>query len=163
MKVPEQFRVRTGSLASDSSYGNSGAFIIPHYKISGYFINVISAEGEGWQHVSVSLVKTVQKVGKAYKNIYGTVGNKGGVTQSRRIDEVIEMVERCPTWEEMCFVKSLFWNDEEAVMQLHPPKSQWVNNHPYCLHLWKPMNAEIPLPDSLMVGYREANTTENET
>ncbi|WP_456813633.1 MULTISPECIES: DUF7694 domain-containing protein [unclassified Bradyrhizobium] len=35
---------------------------------------------------------------------------------------------RCPNWEEMCFVKDLFWNEEECVMQLHPPHSQYVNN-----------------------------------
>lgn len=28
---------------------------------------------------------------------------------------------RCPTWKEMCFIKDLFWEPEEAVMQLHPP------------------------------------------
>ena len=43
---------------------------------------------------------------------------------------------RCPNWKEMCFVKDLFWDEEEAVMQLHPPKSTWINNHPFCLHLW---------------------------
>ena len=28
---------------------------------------------------------------------------------------------RCPTWKEMCYVKDLFWNEDEAVMQFHPP------------------------------------------
>lgn len=60
--------------------------------------------------------------------------------------------DRCPTWDEMCLVKSIFWDDEDAVMQLHPPRSEWVNNHRYCLHLWRPVGAEIPLPPSLMVG-----------
>lgn len=60
--------------------------------------------------------------------------------------------DRCPTWEEMCEVKSLFWDDEDAVMQLHPPKSTWVSNHPYCLHLWRPIAQTIPLPPSMMVG-----------
>ena len=60
--------------------------------------------------------------------------------------------DRCPTWDEMCLVKSIFWDDEDAVMQLHPPLSEWVNNHRYCLHLWRPVGAEIPMPPSLMVG-----------
>ena len=59
---------------------------------------------------------------------------------------------RCPNWLEMCFAKGLFWEDEEAVMQLHPPKSDYVNCHPYCLHLWKPLETAIPLPPSIMVG-----------
>lgn len=59
---------------------------------------------------------------------------------------------RCPNWTEMCFVKDLFWEPEETVMQLHPPRSQWINQHPYCLHLWRPLNAEIPLPPRIAVG-----------
>lgn len=60
---------------------------------------------------------------------------------------------RCPNWAEMNFVKELFWDAEEAVMQLHPPRSRYVNNHPYCLHLWRPLEAEIPLPPTIAVGF----------
>lgn len=66
----------------------------------------------------------------------------------------IEGDRRTPTWEMMCRIKELFWDDEDVVMQLHPKKSEYVNMHPGCLHLWKPMNAEIPTPDSLMVGIK---------
>jgi hypothetical protein len=62
---------------------------------------------------------------------------------------------RCPYWKEMCWVKDLFWDAEEAVMQLHPPRSDWVNNHRHCLHLWRPGNGEIPLPPSIAVGHKE--------
>lgn len=62
--------------------------------------------------------------------------------------------KRCPTWEEMCFLKDLFWEEEEAVLQIHPPKSEYVNNHEYCLHLWKPKK-EIELPPSIMVGLKK--------
>lgn len=54
--------------------------------------------------------------------------------------------KRCPTWEEMCAIKDLFFEEGETVMQLHPPKSECVNLHPYCLHLWRPKRGEIPLP-----------------
>lgn len=68
----------------------------------------------------------------------------------------VSLPNRCPTWEEMCHIKSMFWDDEDAAMQLHHPRSDWVNNHRYCLHLWRPMNgASIPLPDSLLVGYKD--------
>ena len=60
--------------------------------------------------------------------------------------------ERCPTWDEMCFVKDLFWDPEEAVVQYHPPRSAYVNYHPYCLHLWKPVGVAIPLPPAACVG-----------
>lgn len=54
--------------------------------------------------------------------------------------------DRLPTWEEMCYVKSMFFDDEEAVVQFHPPKSRYVNIHPYVLHLWRPQGDEMPLP-----------------
>ncbi len=64
----------------------------------------------------------------------------------------VSLKNRCPNWPEMCFVKELFWDDEEVVMQLHPAKSEYINCHPYCLHLWRPLDATIPLPPSIMVG-----------
>lgn len=62
--------------------------------------------------------------------------------------------ERVPTWEEMCWLKSLFWDDEECVIQFHPPKSDYVNNHPHVLHLWKWTLGEIPRPPSIAVGIK---------
>jgi len=59
---------------------------------------------------------------------------------------------RTPTWGEMSFVKDLFWREDECVMQLHPPRSEYVNFHSRCLHLWRPLRAEIPTPPSLLVG-----------
>ncbi len=66
----------------------------------------------------------------------------------------ISTERRPPNWQEMCFVKDLFWEEEECVMQLHPPRSEYVNNHPYCLHLWRPVAAVIPMPPSIMVGIK---------
>lgn len=62
--------------------------------------------------------------------------------------------DRCPTWEEMCQVKDIFWDDADCVIQYHPPKSDYVNNHPYCLHLWRPIGIELPRPDSIFVGIK---------
>ena len=59
--------------------------------------------------------------------------------------------DRCPTWDEMCVVKSLFWSDDECVMQLHPAKADYINQHSYCLHLWRPKLAEIPMPPKVAV------------
>lgn len=54
--------------------------------------------------------------------------------------------ERTPTWEEMCYVKGLVWDDEEVVMQLHPKRSEYVDKHRFCLHLWRPVDGSIPTP-----------------
>lgn len=61
---------------------------------------------------------------------------------------------RCPSWEQMCAMKELFWDDDETCMQLHPAKKDYINNHPYCLHIWKPINEKIPTPPSIMVGFK---------
>src|SRR5262245_17916500 len=61
--------------------------------------------------------------------------------------------DRCPTWSEMEYVCRIFWDDDDCVMQLHPPRVEWVNCHPYTLHLWRPNDGrEIPRPDALLVG-----------
>ena len=64
--------------------------------------------------------------------------------------------DRCPTWDEMCQIKALFWGEEDCVVQYHTPRSEYVNNHPYCLHLWRPIGSVIPMPDSILVGVKEA-------
>jgi hypothetical protein len=63
----------------------------------------------------------------------------------------VSLENRCPNWKEMCFIKSLFWEDEECVIQFHPPKSVHVNNHNFCLHLWKKIGEEFQLPDIILV------------
>lgn len=60
--------------------------------------------------------------------------------------------ERCPTWDEMCIIKSIFWDDEDAVVQFHPPKSEYVNIHPNCLHLWRSISQKMPRPPKILVG-----------
>lgn len=63
---------------------------------------------------------------------------------------------RCPNWAEMEHVKRLFFRDDEAAMQLHVPADDHINNHPYCLHLWRPHASEIPRPPGWMVGLKSA-------
>lgn len=59
-----------------------------------------------------------------------------------------------PTWEDMCLIKDMFWEDDKCVVQYHPPKSEYVNNMSNCLHLWRPIALEIPIPPSLLVGLK---------
>jgi len=54
--------------------------------------------------------------------------------------------QRCPTWDEMQFVKELFWKDDEVVIQYHPAKKDYVNVHGHCLHMWRPLSGMIPMP-----------------
>jgi len=59
----------------------------------------------------------------------------------------------CPSWDLMCVVKDLFWEKTDVVIQYHPSDSDYINNHPGCLHLWQPTEAPIPVPPRILVGH----------
>jgi len=106
-RVPNRFREKTGALDSDDHYGNNGVFVIP-WKKSGELI-CIASDGLGWEHVSA----------RYHYKIRG------------------EEYDTTPSWEQMCFLKNTFWGPEDLVVQYHPIKSEYVNCHPYVLHLWR--------------------------
>ena len=60
--------------------------------------------------------------------------------------------DRCPSWEEMTKVKEGFWLPKETVYQIHPAATEYVNFHPFCLHLWRRIGSPLPLPPSVTVG-----------
>lgn len=57
----------------------------------------------------------------------------------------------CPTWEEMCAIKNMFFLPEECVIEYHPPRSDYVNDCETCLHLWRPSDGKIPMPPTEFV------------
>lgn len=67
-------------------------------------------------------------------------------------------LNKVPTWDDMCAIKELFFKDDEAVIQIHPPKDEYVNNMPNCLHLWRANDREMILPPAFMVGLRKGQT-----
>ena len=87
----------------------------------GRAIFCICSDGMGWEHVSIS----IRLVGKGKTDI--------------------------PTWNEMCYVKDMFWDEEDCVVQFHPPKSQYINTHPHVLHLWRSTEYTFPAPDKILV------------
>ena len=114
-----------GELKSTEADGMNGAFWIPCYnaKTERYdLLGVISSDGGGWEHVSVTVQSSKRSQGQA------------------------------PSWEQMCRVKRAFWDEEETVVEYHVPMSEWVNEHPGCLHLWKKIGYEYPRPPGLFVG-----------
>lgn len=64
----------------------------------------------------------------------------------------VSLPHRCPTWTDMEHVKQLFWGDQETVLQFHPKKSEYVNVHPYCLHLWRETNSDYELPPTYLLA-----------
>jgi len=67
----------------------------------------------------------------------------------------VSLPNRCPTWDEMCLVKELFWMANRTVVQFHPPEKDYVNNHKYCLHLWANNIHEFETPPSILTGVKE--------
>jgi hypothetical protein len=65
--------------------------------------------------------------------------------------------DRCPAWDEMEWVKRHFWDDGDTVMQLHVPIAEHRSFHPYVLHMWRPLFAEIPRPPADMVAPANAS------
>ena len=121
--VPNEWRVRTGMLASTDRQGNNGAFVVPVLKTA--ICNVIASDGEGWEHVSVSLDPHIMGAKPA---------------------------ERTPTWAEMDAVKRIFWDDTDCVVQFHVPRCDPVNCHPYTLHWWRQIGQEWAQPEFRLVG-----------
>ena len=63
----------------------------------------------------------------------------------------IATIENTPTWAEMSYVKNLFFQPGECVLQYHPAQADYVNCHPHTLHLWRPQNEVIPRPPRELV------------
>lgn len=97
----------------------------------------------------VTVIQSGEDGGKGYVNIGRGLGNGPGVVWSfgGGWDHVsVSFPNRCPTWDEMCKIKDIFFTPEECCVEYHPQKSRYVNVHPYCLHIWRPQNEKIPQP-----------------
>lgn len=79
--------------------------------------------------------------------MFGVVYSNGGGW-----DHVsVSLPNRCPTWDEMCTIKDIFFNENECCIEYHPKKQDYVNIHRYCLHIWKPQDIELPTPPKIFV------------
>ena len=95
------------------------------------------------------------KIGKRYGSVIWSFG--GGW---EHVSVCPYKHSHTPTWDEMCSLKDMFFRDDKVVVQYHPAKSEYVNNMPNCLHLWRPINEVLPTPLSIMVGVKEGQTAE---
>ena len=48
--------------------------------------------------------------------------------------------DRLPSWYDVRMVKNLFIGDDREAYQVLPPESEYVNTHPFVLHLWRPLD-----------------------
>lgn len=116
--VVERGRITSGDYASPrgARYGAFFLFKPPASKP----LKVIASDGTFWEEAGLAL--------PAWEHVS------------------VSLPDRCPTWEEMCWVKALFFLDEECAIQFHPPEGVRVNRHNFCLHLWRLIGGEFPLP-----------------
>lgn len=127
--VPNRYRVRRGPFGSDESVGNNGAFFVP-------------------RRPGVAPLKVIASDGLLVPDESPELAGWEHVS--------VSLPHRCPTWDEMSAIKALFWDPQDCVVQFHPPESEYVNNHPFCLHLWRPVGCDIPTPPALLVGIKSA-------
>lgn len=59
--------------------------------------------------------------------------------------------KRTPTWEEMCWFKDTFWKPDECCVQYHPAAHDYINDHKNCLHIFRPIGQEFPMPPKCFV------------
>jgi hypothetical protein len=53
---------------------------------------------------------------------------------------------KLPSWTVMCRMKEAFFSDEDWCVQYFPPKTEYINDCGWCLHLWQPLNDPLPTP-----------------
>src|SRR6266705_342511 len=114
--VPEASRVTDHPvLGSTADAGNNGAFILTSPE-PGWMLALICSDSSEdvtqpqWEHVSVH----------AYR------AQRGELLHGRR---GFGQTLRTPTWKEMAFVKDRCWDGDDVVIQLHPRKVDYVNDH----------------------------------
>ena len=123
--VPNRSRVRHGIFATTEAYGNNGVFLLQLPK---------------------QLQTPILEIGMHLQIIAGDGDGWEHVSAS--------LPHRCPTWEEMCFVKDVFWGVDDCVVQFHPPHAEYVNNHQFCLHLWRRVGGDFEMPPAHLIGIR---------
>lgn len=127
---PNKYRHKNlGPWSSEDEDGFNGAFTIPLQKQ--VLANCIVSDGTGVEQFGLPLWEHVS------------------------VHIVDHGKERTPSWKEMNQIKDIFWEEDECVVQFHPPKKDYVNNHPHVLHLWRWKEGDFPRPPSQYVGIKD--------
>lgn len=127
MRAPERFRIQV------SGYPSRPGDLFGHFLIPAQYAPrkrplvcqaVDAYPPSDWEHVSVSIVRPRDKA-----PLY-------------------------PQWDEMEFVKQLFWHPDDTVLQFHPPRDKYANEPkaPHVLHLWRDPRNPIEAPDPILVA-----------
>jgi len=124
MHSPDRYRMTTGPYGTAKGSGNNGAFVVPAPIIKNRDLLVIASDGSDWEEEKLPLPKW------EHVSVHVAHGH----------------TNLTPTWIEMCYIKCMFWDAEDCVIQFHPPESTYVNIHPNTLHLWRVIGVLQPMP-----------------
>ncbi|MCI1244486.1 MAG: hypothetical protein LKG11_00800 [Bacilli bacterium] len=67
---------------------------------------------------------------------------------------------KTPDWDLVCRFKDMFWREDEACVEYHPRKEDYVNNCETCLHIWRPTEEPLPLPPPEYVGVKGVSSSD---
>lgn len=116
-------------------------------------------ELDAYRRRSGDVVRVMGGIGDATRGVFDIPFPRTGVvllviaSSGDGWDHVsVSLPNRCPNWQEMEHVKRTFFRPDETAMQLHVPPSEHVNCAQTCLHLWRPLDREIPRPPAELVG-----------
>src|SRR3972149_1913846 len=114
----ERFRVRSGEMETEPNSGPQGAFEVPGPE--GRTLWIIASDGRDWGEAALA--------GLAWEHVSVHAGRKRAQT---------------PTWREMEYVRDLFWEEGDTVLQFSVPRAKHINLHDHVLHLWRQPGAEV--------------------
>jgi hypothetical protein len=102
-----------------------GAFAIPHPTKGRYTYEVIAVDAQ-------------DEMSRGWEHVSVKVADISGET-------------RTPGWDEMEWIKALFWQEDEVTVQFHVNGQEKVNVHPNVLHIWRNAKAPFQLPPQIFV------------
>lgn len=110
---------------------------------------VAATRGGGWQEISCPVVG-----GRAFRSKRGlAVIVTAEVHDGERWLHVsYSRVDRVPSYGDGIEVKERFIGPARKAIAVLPPRPEHVNDHPYCLHLFSPLDRD-PLPDFRMQDF----------
>ena len=59
----------------------------------------------------------------------------------------VSRADRLPSWEDLREIKDLFCGRDRLALQILPPEAEYVNWHPFVLHLWVCLGPGRIVPD----------------
>jgi len=122
-RVIEKYRVTVGQMATPTNAGLYGRFLIPSPYQKNTELNVIATNGEG--------------VSPQWEHV--------------SVHAVRNKKTKIPSWYEMQYIKGLFWEPDDVVLQFHVGAEDHINLHKHVLHLWRAVDEVQPLPPKILV------------